>query len=404
MESLILMILVCLLLAFIFSELFTKLGLPRVVGQICAGLFLGVGFIRDFLFTSENLSVLNFLANLGIILLFYYIGMESNLKIFSKNIKNSLVISVFKTVFPFISGFFVSRYLLGFGDVSSLFIAVFLAAGAQSVSVDILEELNILKSKLGNTIISVGIITDIIEFAIMTILLSVLQISSSNLSILNFIFYLVLFVSFLIFARFFMIKYILKIFDREHSSTARFTAALIILLIIVSLTEFLSIGALIGALAAGLVIRQTIYKDINIPNFEERDMAKSIHIIAFGFLIPLFFVWVGLNTDVLSVFDNLLNVSVFTLVALVSILGGVVLAVLFLKGSFKEGIILGFGLSPKGDIGFVLGALALENGIINDQVFSSLVVMALFITLISPICFKYFVSKDISDDKSISRS
>jgi len=159
----------------------------------------------------------------------------------------------------------------------------------------------------------------------------------------------------------------------------------------VSFTEFLGIGAIIGALAAGIIIRQTIYKDISIPDYEERDIARSIHVIAFGFLIPLFFVWVGLNTNIGLITQHYAAVLIFTLIAFVGVIGGVILGVLSVKGKLKEGIVLGFGLSPKGDIGFVLGALALETGIITDQIFTSLVLMALVVTIVSTIVFKKMV-------------
>ena len=85
------------------------------------------------------------------------------------------------------------------------------------------------------------------------------------------------------------------------------------------------------------------------------------------------------------------------IVAFVSVIGGVILGVRFVKGKFKEGVVLGFGLRPKGDIGFVLGALALEAGLITDQIFTSLVLMALIVTIVSTIVFKKMVlSKSFS--------
>ena len=89
------MILVALLLAFTISEVLKRiLGIPRVIGQVGAGIMLGITVFRSFLFNQENLDVLSFLANLGIILLFYYVGLETNLSVFKKNIKKSLSISL----------------------------------------------------------------------------------------------------------------------------------------------------------------------------------------------------------------------------------------------------------------------------------------------------------------------
>src|SRR3989344_7318298 len=112
MMSAFVMVLVCLLLGYAFSEVLKKtLGLPKVVGQVGAGLILGLTFFRPYLFDPQNLEVLAFLANLGIILLFYYIGLEINFKAFTRNIKGSILISLFNTTLPFAIGFVVMKFL-----------------------------------------------------------------------------------------------------------------------------------------------------------------------------------------------------------------------------------------------------------------------------------------------------
>ncbi len=386
-----LMILICIALAFLLGELFKIVGLPRVIGQISAGLVLGIGPVKEIIFGVDHFKVLSFLANLGIILLFFYIGLELNLNIFKKNIKKSMTISIFKAFVPLILGYVISTYVLGFNFITSMIIAVCLAAGAQSVSIDLLEELKLLKTKLGTTIVSAGIITDVIELLIITVLIGLFQFTTKNITLplllLNFAF----FIFFIFLARLFIIQHLLKFFDREKSSTARFTGAIILVLAIVSIAEFLNIGALIGAVVAGIVIRSSIYKDISIPNWEEHDIARSIHIVAFGFLIPLFFVWVGLNTNLGLLSQQPFLITCLVVTALFAGIGGTILGNVLSKGSVKQGIILGFGLSPKGDIGFVIGALALEANIITDQIFSSLVLMALIVTIISPIVFKKLI-------------
>jgi Kef-type K+ transport system membrane component KefB len=196
----------------------------------------------------------------------------------------------------------------------------------------------------------------------------------------------------MIIARVWFIPYTLKFFDQEKSSTARFTGALLILLLIASLSELFGLGFIIGAMIAGMVVRQTIFKDVQIPNWEEHDIARSIHIISFGFLIPLFFVWVGLNTDISTVSANLFFVIILIAIALLGTVGGTAVAVMLNKGSFREGLIIGWGLTPKGDVELGIATLALKAGIITPAIFTSLVLMALITTIISPIMFKYLVA------------
>src|SRR3989344_1063995 len=106
------MVLVALLLAYVISEVLKRfLGIPRVVGQVGAGLILSVTLFKTYLFNQENTNVLSFLANLGIILLFYYVGLETNFSVFKKNIARSLSISFVNTTLPLVIGFVVMKYV-----------------------------------------------------------------------------------------------------------------------------------------------------------------------------------------------------------------------------------------------------------------------------------------------------
>lgn len=393
MVSPFIMILVALLLAFTISEVLKRiLGIPRVVGQVGAGLILGIAFFKSLLFNQENLDVLSFLANLGIILLFYYVGLETNLSVFKQNIKKSLSISLVNTTLPFILGFLIMKYVFDFNTIVSMIIGVALSVSAQSVSLGFLEELKLVKSKIGSTIISAGAVDDLIELILVSILLSFFQLTVTDVAHTNLLLGLSIFVVSVIVARAWFIPYTLKFFDREKSSTARFTGSLLIVLLIASLSELLGMGFIIGAMIAGMIVRQTIFKDIHIPNWEEHDIAKSIHIVAFGFLIPLFFVWVGLNTDISTISANIFFVMILIAIALLGTVGGTTIAVLLNGGSFREGMMIGWGLTPKGDVELGIATLALTAGIITPAIFTALVVMALFTTLISPLMFKYLVT------------
>lgn len=393
MVSPFIMILVALLLAFAISEFLKRtLGIPRVVGQVGSGLILGVAGIKSFLFGQENMDVLSFLANLGIVLLFYYVGLETNLSVFKKNIKKSLSISLVNTTLPLIIGFVVMRYIFDFSTIVSMIIGVALSVSAQSISLGFLEELKLTKSRIGNTIISAGAVDDFIELVLVSILLSFFQLTIIDAPHLNLVLGLFLFLVLVAIARLWFIPFTLNFFDQEKSSTARFTGALLIVFLIASLSELLGMGFIIGAMIAGIIVRQTIFKDVHIPNWEEHDIARSIHILAFGFLIPLFFVWVGLNTEIASLGKNLFFVITLIVIALLGTVGGTALAVRLNKGSWREGMMIGWGLTPKGDVELGIATLALTAGIITPAIFTALVVMALFTTLISPMIFKYLVT------------
>ena len=285
------------------------------------------------------------------------------------------------------------KLVFNFPTIISLIFGVALSVSAQSVSLGFLEELKMVKSRMGSLIISAGAVDDIIELILVSILLSIFRVAISDISLMRLAAGILFFVIFILVARVWLIPYVLKFFDREKSSTSRFTGSLLIVLFIASLSEYLGIGLLIGAMVAGMVVRQTIYRDLAIPDWEEHDIARSVHIIAFGFLIPLFYVWVGLNTELGSIITEWLFVAVLLAIALVGTVGGSAIAVLLRGGSLREGTILGWGLVPKGDVELTIATLALNAGILTPILFTSLVLMSLLTTIISPIMFKYLVLK-----------
>jgi len=145
-------------------------------------------------------------------------------------------------------------------------------------------------------------------------------------------------------------------------------------------------------MVAGIIIRQSLFKEVPRPNWEEHELSKSVHIIAFGFLIPLFFVWIGLSTDVSLVWENAGLILLFLVIATVGTVGGSALAVVINGESWRQGWLLGWGLNPKGDMELIIASLALKAGIISAGIFTALIMMSLLTTIISPIVFERLVT------------
>ncbi len=403
MVNVLLTILVALSLTYILGEIAKSFSLPRVVGQLSAGLILSHPVLKQSLFSQPNQIVFSFLANLGIILLFYYAGMTMNISTITSNVKRSVLISVFNTLIPFGLGFATLYYGLDFSLNASLIMGSVLAVTSQAVSLDVLDELKILRTKLANIIITTGAVDDTIELLFITALLSFIHISISHVAAAEYIRDIILFIGVLYISRALAVPAILKIFNREHSHTARFTASLIILLIIIQLAEFLKVGAHIGALFSGVIVRQTILKDTDIPNWHEQDIASSLHTMAFGFLAPLFFVWTGINTDLTTISANIPLISLLFFLATIGTITGSMLAVYLTKGTLLEGWIIGWGLNPKGDIDLIISFLALSTGIISQSTYTALVIMSILTATISPIVFKSMLSSKTIQKKAASK-
>src|SRR3989344_5424599 len=113
-------ILVALILAYALSEIFRYFNLPRVIGQILAGIILGIPMLKENLFTADITSTFGFLTNMGIILLFFFIGLEIHFAEFRRNFKESSLIAVFNTIIPLVTGYLVSILVFRLDNITSL--------------------------------------------------------------------------------------------------------------------------------------------------------------------------------------------------------------------------------------------------------------------------------------------
>ena len=380
-------------LGYAFGEICKLVRLPRVVGQIFAGLMLGVPFIKVYMITESTGPMLKFMGDMGILLLFFFVGLQIDVRSFKKNLPEEVLVSVCNTALPFLFGFGVLYFFFGISWMGSLIVGMCLAMGAQAVSIDVLEELGLLKSRVGKIIMSSATIDDVFEIILISIMFALMHISAGDLQTNAVLVDVGIFVVAILALRYVVIPVLLSLFAEERKLTYLFTGAVVITLIMALVTEYLGLGAIIGALFAGLMVREVLMTGKTRNIWEEHNIAKAIHIISFGLFIPIFFVWVGMNTDLTLMFTNTSLLIWMVIIALFGTVIGTVIGVMLHRGTLAEGLIVGWGSAPKGDIELVVAALALGKNIISPDLYSALILMAFFSTLIAPIVFRYVVKR-----------
>lgn len=394
MANALLVILIALVLAYLLSEIFKYFKLPGVVGQILAGIILGLPVIKNILFTEEIVPVFSFITNIAIILLFFFVGLEINLRQFKRNFKESSLIAIFNTLIPLVTAFLAGKFLFGFNNITSLIIGISVSVSSQSISLDILEEVKLLKSRIGNIIIDAGTVDDVFELLLISSILVVFNSTIlGQLSFQKLIFDIAIFVIIVIVFRISLIPFALRMFEKEKSKSVLFMGALIIVLLMSYLSELFGIGSMIGALIAGILVRQTLLTGADRKPWRKNEISHAIHMISFGFLIPLFFVNVGLNTKIDLISSNLYLVIILLLIDIFGTLAGTIIGVVLSKGTFLEGLVVGWGVIPKGDTELVIATLALNSGLINVDIFTAIITVALFSTFLAPIVFKLLIKK-----------
>jgi Kef-type K+ transport system membrane component KefB len=366
-----------------------KFGFPRVIGQIAAGLLLGIPFIESQLFDAESLNLFILMANVGIVLLFFFIGLQLDLRSFSRNLKEGIFVSLFNTSLCFVLGV-AFAFFIGLDLTVGLVFGIALAVSSQTVTFDLMDEFGLLKSRIGTIIVASGAIDDLIEFILISVILAFLFAGSATIEtiLLN----LLAFIGIITIFKIFVVPWILEVLGKEKSPRGLFMAALLITALMAFLGDYLGVSSLIGAFVAGAIVRRVLLTGNHPKPWEEHSIAKSLDTVSFGFFVPLFFVSVGLNTDLSSLANIQLGVMLAALAIFGTVLGST-LGVLMSGRSLKEGILIGFGVSPKGDVDLVISTLALGSGLISLQIFSSLVVMALTVTIIAPVIFRHLARK-----------
>ncbi len=375
------------------GELFSRFKMPRGIGEISAGLILGLPFFRELFFDSKGISLLSYFSDIGAILLLFFAGLKVNLKAFVKNFRVASGISFGNTTLPLFFGFLASRYIFGLGTGESLIVGIGLSVSAIALSLDVLEEFDMLKTKFGSLVISAGAVDDVYELGLITIAISFIEAIALKAKLLGLLQNAVLFAGAVLLFRFAIVPLVLGVVEKRTETTL-LMSGLILTLIMAALSKLLGFGTLTGAIISGMIIRQTLLRDVvHHRPWEAGHVSRNIHIIAFGFFVPLFFFYAGFITNLSLILKNIVFSIAITLIAIAGTVLGSALAYYLQTKEWGEGVLLGWALNSKGDTEIVISTLALSAGAISQEIFSSLIFMAVISTLVSPIVFRYMLKK-----------
>jgi len=377
-------ILVCITAMYVIGELLRPF-VPRAISQILTGILLGLPLLRGIIFSPESSWLVGFFAQVGAILLLFFVGLQISFEEFGKNIKTSAWVSILNTIIPLALGFFVCR-LFGLSISTSIMVGVCLSVSASALALDLLEEMGKLRSRLGKVIISAGTFDDILELFLLTAVLTTLKAAQGS-TFLHLVFGSVVFIVVVLIFRLWFIPWILFRIESQKEHAQLFTGALIITLVMAVIGEYLGVGALIGALLSGVLLRQLL-KQPNHEPWEHTEVTHTIHTLAFGFIVPFFFFSIGFQTNVLSIVHNLWFGIVITTIAILGTWVGSAIGYYFSHKNLHEANIIGWAMNAKGDTELIMAQLALTTGVISTAIFSSLIFMAIVSTLVAPIVLK----------------
>jgi len=400
---LILQILSIILIARLFGWLMNKIGQPTVIGEIIAGIFLGPSLLglvfpqlSNFLFPPESLVHLQFLSQIGLILFMFIVGMELDVRILKKSAHDAIVVSHASIIFPYFLGVLLAYFLyenfapdtISF-TAFALFIGIAMSITAFPVLARIIQERDLTKDHLGTLAITCAAVDDVTAWSLLAVVIAIVKAGDITGALLT-IFFSIVYIIFMLF----LIKPLLNKIAQTHFTRETVNKPILailfgILLISSYLTEVIGIHALFGAFMAGVIIPAN-------QSFR-RVLAEKIEDFSLVFLLPLFFVFTGLRTQI-GLLNNPNLWIVCLIIIAVAIIGkfwGSAFAAKFVGQSWRDSLVLGALMNTRGLMELVVLNIGYDLGVLTPEVFTMLVLMALITTFMTgpSITFIDFVTK-----------
>ncbi|WP_462255417.1 cation:proton antiporter [Ferruginibacter sp.] len=384
-------IITIILVARLFGWVCKKIGQPSVIGEIVAGIVLGPSLVglyfpgfSAFLFPPQSLGNLQFLSQIGLILFMFVVGMELDLKVLKNKAHEAVVISHASIIFPFALGIGLAYFIYphfapeGINFASfALFTGISLSITAFPVLARIIQERGIHKTRLGTIVITCAAADDITAWCILAAVIAIVKAGS----FVSALYTIALAVAYVLL----MIKIIRPFLKRvgelytEKENISKGIIALFFLTLIMSAyaTEVIGIHALFGAFMAGAIMPD---------NARFRKMfVEKVEDIALVVLLPLFFVFTGLRTQIGLLNDPYLW-KITALIIIVAVTGkfiGSAVAAKFVGQSWKNSLIIGALMNTRGLMELVVLNIGYDLGVLKPELFAMMVIMALVTTFMT---------------------
>ncbi|RNI15678.1 cation:proton antiporter [Methanohalophilus sp. RSK] len=383
-------ILIILLSARLLSEISERVGMPGILGEILAGILLGIAVL-------ENTDTISSVAQLGVIFLLFIAGYkEVHIEDLKASSKKAIIATIFQILIAFIAGFGLGYYF-GLGNLESLVLAVAFSPTSIGVTVKTLLDMDYLSSKPGSMMLSSAIFDDIISIFLVSIVSTMAQYNSifSPMQFLTMIGKLMVFVG----VMYFLARYVLsRLFGhvrKMHARESIFATVILVALFSAYFAEAMGLHAVIGAFVGGVMLS-------NIPVAKIEDVQSKVSGLAYGMLTPVFFVYIGMSVDPMS----LGAAGIFTvLIVILGLLGKLVGGFAGAKTvgfNFYESLIFGAGIMPRAEVTLVTISIGREMGIIGEEIFSAVVLLSAVSIFVAPMLLKFAIQKDKENKSSAS--
>ncbi|MGK7872100.1 MAG: cation:proton antiporter [Xenococcaceae cyanobacterium] len=409
------------------GEICTRINLPPVLGELVGGVVIGVSAFRllvfpesgssssdsliiSFLQTTSSLTpeaaesvfatqseVISLLAELGVILLLFEIGLESDLKELIRVGPQAAVVAIVGVVVPFAAGTAGLVYLFNVPAVPAIFAGAALTATSIGITAKVLAELGQLSAKEGQIIIGAAVLDDVLGIIVLAVVASLAK--TGEIQVTNIIYLIISAGVFLIGA--ILIGRLLNPFfvglvNEMKTRGQLLLTALIFAFTLSYIATVIELEAILGAFAAGLILAET----------EKRKELEEQVIPVADILVPIFFVCVGARTD-LSVLNpavpsNREGLMLATFLILVAILGKVITGFTVFGQPNLNKLAIGVGMIPRGEVGLVFAGVGAASGALSEATEAAIIMMVILTTFMAPPLLRLVFKEPVPVSKPIS--
>lgn len=360
------------------SILTKRFNLPQVVGALVAGLLMGPSFL-GILQPTEFLSCV---SELGVIVLMFSAGLETNLRELKRSGRASFVIALLGVIIPLLGGYAVAALFNNGHDAAfleNLFVGVVLTATSVSITVETLKEMGKLSTKASNAILGAAIIDDVLGLLALTIVSSV---GDQSIRLLLVVGKIIAFFAISVVLGIFLHKVIQKWMDSASWDRRRFAIiALAFGFLFAFVSEhFFGVADITGAFIAGLIISGTTRVTY---------VASRCDILSYMFLSPVFFASIGIQVVLPQWTPSIiLFTALLILVAVISKMVGCGLGAKLCQYSSKDSLRIGIGMVSRGEVALIVANKGVSAGLMNPVFMAPIVLMVTVTVIVSPILLK----------------
>jgi len=402
------------------SSLVERVGQPAVLGELIIGvilgnlLLLGIHFFEPI---KEN-PIIAFLAELGVVILLFQIGLESNIQKMKAVGFRAFLVACVGVVAPFFLGtYLVGPWLMpGLTFNAYLFIGATLAATSVGITARVFRDLNKLQTKEAQIVLGAAVIDDVLGLIILAVVSAIATVGSVGIGLITWITAkaILFLVASIVFGQI-AAPYFGRFFAKINTGKGmKFTVAISFGLIFAFLAHKIGLAPIIGAFAAGLVLDPVHFRHFKNPriinaikeateNLDRLSRKKILDVLIphshrhveyliepIGlFLVPIFFVMTGMGVQ-LSTLANLPILLVALGITVAAFVGKIVSGLA--AGKVNKAIV-GFGMVPRGEVGLIFAVTGKSLNVISDQIFSAVVIMVILTTLLTPPILTYLLKR-----------